>query len=86
MFLIQQRLPKEIYVGTTVLVFAWINWIKFAFFIPAKIITLQTAAYSASLLSFVPLGVWCGLLLNKRIPEQIFIKFVYLFTFLAGLR
>jgi hypothetical protein len=83
MFLIPQRLPKEIYVGTTVLVFAW-NWIKFVFFVPDKIITLQTAAYSASLLSFVPLGVWCGLWLNKRISDRIFIKFVYYSPFLPG--
>lgn len=28
MFLIPQKLPKEVYVATTALVFAWINWIK----------------------------------------------------------
>jgi hypothetical protein len=32
LFLIPQRLPKEIFVGTTVLVFTWINWIKLPFF------------------------------------------------------
>jgi len=86
MFLIPQNLSKEIYVGTTVLVFAWINWIKFAFFLPAKIITLETGLYSFSLLLFVPVGVWVGLWLNQRIPEKVFVKFVYLFTFLAGLQ
>jgi len=34
MFLIPQPLPKEIYVGTTVLFFAWI---KFVFWFPTKL-------------------------------------------------
>jgi len=86
MFLIPQKLPKEIYVGTTVLVFAWINWIKVAFFIPVGIITLSTLSVSAQLLVFVPLGVWAGLFLNRIIPEKLFIKCVYGLTFLAGLQ
>jgi uncharacterized membrane protein YfcA len=86
MFLIPQRLPKEVYVATTALVFAWINWIKVAFFVPAGIITLKTLHASAMLVIFVPLGVWTGLWLNRMIPEKLFVKFVYAFTFLTGLQ
>jgi uncharacterized protein len=86
MFLIPQRLPKEVYVATTALVFAWINWIKVAFFVPADIITLETLRASAMLLVFVPLGVWAGLWLNRMIPEKLFVKFVYAFTFITGLQ
>ncbi len=84
MFLIPQRLPKEVYVATTALVFAWINWIKVMFFVPAGIIHGQTLATSASLLIFVPLGVWAGLWLNRMIPERHFVKLVYLMTFITG--
>jgi uncharacterized protein len=84
MFLIPQKLPKEVYVATTALVFAWINWIKVMFFVPAGIITGRTLPASASLLVFVPLGVWAGLWLNRRIPEKHFVKVVYLLTFLTG--
>jgi uncharacterized membrane protein YfcA len=86
MFLIPQNLSKEIYVGTTVLIFVWINWIKFIFFVPARIITLETLLYSLSLLLFVPVGVWAGFRLNRLIPEKIFLKVVYLLTFLTGLQ
>jgi uncharacterized protein len=86
MFLIPQRLPKEVYVATTALVFAWINWIKVGFFIPSGIITAATLQASALLLVFVPLGVWAGLWLNRIIPERLFVKFVYAFTFLTGLQ
>jgi uncharacterized membrane protein YfcA len=32
MFLMPQRLPKEIFVGTNILVFTFVNWIKLPFF------------------------------------------------------
>jgi uncharacterized membrane protein YfcA len=86
MFLIPQKLPKEVYVATTALVFAWINWIKVIFFVPARIITWETLQASLALLVFVPLGVWTGLWLNRLIPERLFVKFVYAFTFLTGLQ
>jgi len=85
MFLIPQNLSKEIYVGTTVLVFVWINWIKFVFFVPARIVTGETLVYSLTLLLFVPIGVLVGLRLNQLIPEKLFMKVVYLLTFLTGL-
>src|SRR5688572_20575188 len=81
MFLIPQKLPKEVYVATTALVFVWINWIKVIFFVPAGIINGRTLLASASLLIFVPVGVWAGLRLNRLIPEKHFVKLVYLFTF-----
>ena len=72
LFVIPQRLPKEIYVGTTVLVFTCINWIKMPFFcldqtmlplpllVPHAIITPATLLKSALFLPLVPVGVWIG--------------------------
>ena len=85
MFLIPQKLPKEVYVATTVLVFAWINWIKVLFFVPMEIINPSTLRASLFLLPFVPLGVWAGLWLNRLISEKLFLKLIYAFTFLTGL-
>src|SRR6266850_146990 len=45
-FLIPQNLPKQIYVGTTVLVFTWINWIKMPFFVANRIISRDTLTLS----------------------------------------
>ena len=95
-FLIPQRLPKDIYVGTTVLVFTWINWLKLPFFIvdrkmldwpllvPQAMITGATFRMSLLLLPLVPLGVWLGVWLNRRISEKTFVRVVYVLTFLAG--
>lgn len=98
MFLIPQRLPKEIYVGTTVLVFTWINWIKLPFFcldrsalawdwLPAEsIINARTLATSAPFLPLIPVGVWLGVWLNRRIPESSFLNVIYVLVLLAGLQ
>jgi uncharacterized membrane protein YfcA len=84
-FLIPQKLPKDIYVGTTVLVFTWINWIKMPFFIHKDIVTWDTLLISLRYLPIIPIGVWLGVYLNKKVSEGLFVRLVYLFTFLAGL-
>jgi hypothetical protein len=96
MFLIPQRLPKVIYVGTTVLVFTWINWIKLPFYClgrdalgwnwlpPAALINRQTLLTSALFLPVVPLGVWLGVWMNRRIPERWFIPVIYTLVLATG--
>jgi len=86
LFLIPQQMPKEIYVGTTVLVFTWINWIKLPFFIAQGIITRETLLTGLYYLPLVPLGVWVGVWLNRKISEQLFLRLVYFFTFFTGLQ
>jgi len=85
MFLIPQGLPKEIYVGTSALIFCFINWIKLLMFIPKHIVTLETLRADVPYLLLIPIGVGLGVWLNRRVPERWFIRLVYLFTFLTGL-
>ena len=86
LFLIPQQLPKEIYVGTTVLVFTWINWIKLPFFFANDIINAGTFRTSLVFLPLIPVGVWVGVWLNRKISEALFLRLVYLFTLLTGLQ
>lgn len=98
LFLIPQQMPKERYVATTVLVFTCINWIKMPFFAvdrellnlpvlaPHAIITSQTLQQSLVFLPFIPVGVWLGVWLNRKISERVFMKVVYAMTFLTGLQ
>lgn len=86
LFLIPQQLPKEIYVGTTVLVFTWINWIKLPFFLANDIINAATFRTSLVFLPLIPVGVWIGVWLNRKFSEKLFLKLVYVFTLLTGLQ
>jgi uncharacterized protein len=98
MFLIPQQMAKEIYVGTTVLVFTCVNWIKMPFFCidrgmidlpifaPQAMITLETLRMSLKFSPLIPLGVWLGVWLNRRLSERGFLQTVYILTFLTGLQ
>lgn len=86
MFLVPQRLPKEIFVGTNVLVFFWINWIKVPFFVANGVITQGTLLKSLYFLPLVPLGVWLGVWLNRRFNEKWFIRVVLIALFLSGVQ
>lgn len=86
LFLIPQKMPKELYVGTTVLVFTWINWIKMPFFVAQGIITRETLLTGLWFLPLIPVGVWLGVWLNRKFSEALFLRAVYVLTFLTGLQ
>ena len=97
MFLIPQRLPKEVFVATNVLIFTFVNWLKMPFFCIDRaqinwpvfaresLITRHTLLTSLCFLPLIPVGVWLGLWLNRRFSERAFFKFVYTALFLSGL-
>jgi uncharacterized membrane protein YfcA len=98
LYFVPQRLAKEVFVGSNVLLFFWVNWIKMPFFVvdrglidlpvfaPRALITGETLLTSAVLVPFIPVGVWLGVRLNRRVSERVFSRLVYAFTFLAGLQ
>lgn len=98
MFLIPQRLPKEVFVGTSVLVFTFVNWIKLPFFCVDRslvnlpvfateaLITPATLLTSAKFFPLVPLGVWLGVWLNRRFSEVAFVNLIYAILFITGLQ
>jgi hypothetical protein len=98
MFLIPQRLPKEIFVGTSVLLFTCVNWIKLPFFCidrslvnlpvfaPQALITPATLLTSAKFFPLVPLGVWLGVWLNRRFSETTFLQVIYVILLVTGLQ
>jgi hypothetical protein len=98
MFLMPQRLPKEIFVGTNVLLFTCVNWIKLPFFcvdrsmvnLPVfaaqSLITPATLLTSAKFFPLVPLGVWLGVWLNRRFSETVFVRAIYVILFLTGVQ
>ena len=98
MFLMPQRLPKEIFVGTNILVFTFVNWIKLPFFCVDRsvldfpvfaaeaLITRDTLLTSAKFFPLVPLGVWLGVWLNRRFSETLFVQIIYAILLLTGLQ
>jgi len=67
-------------------VFTCINWIKMPFFVASSIIDAHTLKTSLAFLPLIPVGVWLGVWLNRKVSETWFTRLVYTFTFITGLQ
>ncbi len=83
-YLVPQNLPRDRFVGTTVLLFAAINLMKL---IPYYFLGLLRVGNLSTILVLAPLafvGVRLGIWLNKRFTNLWFNRFIYTFLFLTG--
>ncbi len=83
-YLLPQRLDKTIFVGTLVVLFAVINYVKL---IPYALLgQLNTANMLTSLVlaPLIPVGTWLGVKLHHRIPERPFYIVCYSFLTVMG--
>jgi len=83
-YLLPQRLDPTIYVGTTVVYFAAINWLKVAPYFWLGLLNAGNLLTSAVLLPLGPIGMGLGLALNKRLDPLLFYRVCYALLFLAG--
>lgn len=98
MFLLPQRLPKQLFVGTMILIFTCVNWLKMPFYcldqkvipwswLPTEaLINRHTLPWSLLFMPLIPFGVWIGVRLNRWFPEIWFQRVIYLLLFLTGLQ
>lgn len=85
-YVIQRRLERKVFVGTTVVIFTAINLAKLAPYAALELIDLTNLKISLLLLPFVPLGVWLGIYLNRRVNERLFNTIIYVILFLTGVK
>jgi uncharacterized membrane protein YfcA len=85
-YLLPQRLEKSIFVGTNVVFFTIVNYIKL---IPCFLLgqlNLGNLTTSLVLSPFIPVGIWLGIMLHGRINQRIFYYLVYVFLLFAGVK
>lgn len=83
-YLLPQRLDKTVFVGTLVVLFAVVNYVKL---IPYAMLGQFDAAnlLAALLLApLIPVGTWLGVILHHRIPERPFYLVCYCLLTLMG--
>jgi uncharacterized membrane protein YfcA len=85
-YVLPQRLPKEIYAGTSVIFFATANAIKLIPYSMLGQFSPSNLSVSAALLPLVPIGVLIGRWLNRRLREDIFYAIVMTAIFLVGVK
>ncbi len=85
-YLLPLRLDKQAYIGTTIVFFAAINYIKLIPYGMLGQFTTDLLITSAVLAVLAPVGVLTGAWLQHRINERAFYHLCYGFLMLAGLK
>lgn len=86
MYLLPQNMGKQLYVGTTVWLFTFVNALKLIPYILLGMISLPRFSTSVFLMLFVPIGTLLGFWMNQRINETVFNAIIYIFMLLVGLK
>ena len=77
-YLLPLRMKKEIYVGTRVVFFTFVNLIKFPFYINLSIVTIESFIHSLLLFPLAIIGIGIGYLTLKIIEETLFYNIIYI--------
>lgn len=85
MYLLPQKLPRHIFVGTSVVFFALLNVIKL---VPYAMLGLLRVGNISTILILAPLtyvGVWLGIYLNRRFSDVWFNRIIYVMLIYTGI-
>ena len=85
-FAVPLRLEKLIFVGTSVVLFAYINAIKLIPYFLLGQFNAANLTTSAVLLPLAPISTLAGIWLVKRVPQETFYSVVYVLVFIVGLK
>ncbi|MDB4511860.1 sulfite exporter TauE/SafE family protein [Arenicella sp.] len=84
LYMLPQKLDRQVYMGTSVIFFGALNAIKVVPYALLGMLALGNLSTSLVLLPLAPIGVAMGVWLNKNISNEIFYRIVYGAIFLVG--
>jgi uncharacterized membrane protein YfcA len=79
-----QRLPRDVFIGTSLIFFAVVNWVKVPPFIALGLFTRETLLTSFVLFPLAIAATWAGVLLVRRVPADDFYRIIYGLMILVG--
>ncbi len=83
-YLLSQKLDKNQYQGTTVLLFWVVNIAKFIPYTALGMFTLQTFTANLLLAPFALAGTWLGVRAHRIVPEHLFFATTYVLLSVTG--
>lgn len=86
MYLLPQKLPNRLYVGTTVIFFALVNLIKLIPYYSLGLLKMGNMATIIILAPIVYAGVRLGIFLNTRFSDIWFNRVIYSLLFITGIK
>jgi uncharacterized membrane protein YfcA len=85
-YVMPQRLPRDVFVGTGAILFALVNWIKVPPYLALGQFTLENMATAGALFPVAIASTWAGVLLVRRVSGKRFYTAVYALLVLVGLK
>jgi len=85
-FVMPQRLPKDIFVGTGIMFLATMNLLKLPVFFALGQFTRENMMTSLVLFPLAVAATWGGLWLVKKVPAERFYTIIYLLMVLIGVK
>ncbi|MBM6594971.1 sulfite exporter TauE/SafE family protein [Microvirga pudoricolor] len=85
-YVMPQRLPRDVFVGTGAIAFALINWIKVPPYMALGQFTAANLSTSAALFPVAILSTWAGVWLVRRVSAERFYTLVYLLLILVSVK
>jgi uncharacterized membrane protein YfcA len=76
-YVLPKRLERDVFIGTSAIFFAVVNWMKVPAYIALGQFTRQSLTTSAVLLPVAIASTWAGVWLVRRVPAQGFYKVIY---------
>jgi uncharacterized protein len=83
-YLLGSRLDKTAYQATTVIVFWWVNLIKFPAYVGLGLFTAETILANLILAPLAVIGVVAGVWAHRQIPERAFFGLTYVLLTATG--
>ena len=83
-YLLPQKMDKTIFVGTTVIFFTIVNYVKLIPYAYLGQLSGDNLLTSLILAPLVPLGFWLGIKLHDRVNETLFYNLAYISLFITG--
>ena len=85
-YLLPLRIKKEIYIGTRVIFFTFVNLIKLPFYINLSMITLDSFKQSMMLFPLSVVGILTGYQILKYVEENLFYNIIYALILITSSR
>jgi len=85
-YLISMRLPKREFVGTAAWFFFVVNWVKVPFSTSLELMTPESLKFNLAMFPFIAFGAIIGIILLKRIPQNIFTTLVQILAAAAAIK
>jgi hypothetical protein len=83
-YVIPQKLPKDLFIGTGIVFFAALNWFKLPLFIALGQLSRDSLQTSLALFPLAIASTWAGVLLVRKVPAERFFKLIYLLLICVG--